>query len=145
MFYVILNNAAYYVQGWLDGKQDILGNLNIVYTYHEHIGSAGTTANGCYTTPVFHTHADACYSYCSGKLVFDRQAESPQGTPEGHYHCSICNKGFYYGSPYHTGSAAGLTCNDKKLTCSKTTSTIDKYSLGCDKTEDTIESATIIY
>ena len=124
----------------MDGKQDSVSNLNIIYTYHEHEGISDTTANGCYTTPVYHSHESSCYVTCTGTMV--RVDSYKAGYPETTFYVLKCNK---CGAEDTGTSKNDKPCYIKTTNCGKNTNTLDHYSLGCGKTEDTIESATIIY
>lgn len=145
----VLYNAAYYAQGWVDGKQDSMDNLNIVYTYHVHEGSAGVTANGCYTTPIYHSHISTCYS--EEKTCYatpsERYIDGRTWIGYDHSACGASWDGVDWkdGSSGYNSSYNAYSHTYKNLICNKTNSTIDDYVLGCGKTEDTIESATIIY
>ena len=121
-----------------------MDNLNIVYNYHEHEGSEDSTANGCYTKAVYHSHTSSCYKYCSGVWVYRGKEEDSHGTKQGVYTCSVCGHEYRAGAPYIDGGGAGQSCGQRSLNCSRG-GTIETYKLGCGKTEDTIESATIIY
>lgn len=123
-----------YRQGYTQGVADGLSKVNIQYTYHVHQGTEGTTANGCYTKPVYHTHS-SCYRVCGGH----------QYTISTHssyimVRCESCGAETKEIKDYNS-----FICGQAVLKCGKTTSTVEKYTLGCGKTEDTIESATIIY
>ena len=141
---MIHHNAAYYAQGWIDGKQNFVENLNIQYNYHIHEGTPNIIANGCYKTPVYHSHTTNCYRYCSGVWVFVKRDENEHGVTQDFYRCSNgCSIG-YVGSPYKNGSGSGNPCSNRSLSCSLS-GTIETHTFGCGKTDSTIESAIIIY
>lgn len=105
-----------------------------------HEGSAGATSNGCYTTPVYHSHTTSCYKSCGGSYSITGNGA------EGTYvvKCSRCgNTAYKKVSDWNAGS--GRTHNSQILNCSINTNLPENYVLGCGKTEETIESATIIY
>lgn len=140
------DNAAYYAQGVVDGLAEALDNLEIQYTYHEHTGSEGTTANGCYIMPVIHTHLTNCY--CAGTLYDTGQRqEAIHPTWTAYYivsRCSGCGA-----TPWLMTNGGrdeswklGTTCG--ALICGKT-NTVEGYILGCGKDETTVESVTIKY
>lgn len=134
-----------YREGYTQGVADGLSKVNIQYTYHAHTGNAGTTANGCYTAPVYHTHISSCYSKCGGSVSVIYHDNSNNTYVLS---CSKCgressiDKAIYW---EQTNGDLVSICNQSKLSCKKTTSVIEKYTLGCGKTTETIESATIIY
>ena len=117
-----------------------LENLDIQYTYHVHEGSAGTTANGCYFMPVYHQHIDTCYT-----LIRGYYRVSGNGYGGVWLECDLC------GRKESGGEGSSLKnqrcyngCQENRLTCTRT-GVIERYSLGCGKNENTIESATIIF
>lgn len=144
LFLLILDNAAYYAQGVVDGLAQALDNLEIQYTYHIHEGSEGTTSNGCYTKPITHSHNNACY--CSGYFTHNGTNVKNCSFDNNTIYPIVCsNCGRYeqwYGKDMSRYGAYNV-CG--RFICTKSTSEILKYSLGCGKTEGTIESATIIY
>ena len=97
-----------------------LGNVNIQYNYHTHEGTT-TSGTGCYTTP------NIVNVTCTGWIAdeFDINGGIHIGT------CNRCGR-----TDYTTG---GKICG--RLLGTRQ----DGYKLDCGKTEDTIESATIIY
>ena len=109
-----------YRQGYTQGVADGLSKVNVQYTYHEHIGDK-TNGGGCYTAP------NMVNLYCTG-YIRDEFDEN------GGTHIGTCNK---CGSTQFT--TGGKTCNRLLGT------TQEGYTIGCGKTEETIESATIIY
>lgn len=129
-----------------------LSNLQVSYTYHIHEGNVGTTANGCYTKAVYHTHTgssasgNGCYTNaitCTSTFTYQssyfNQAQNHQVWT---WICNGCGRGVTTWDSSNPG-----VCNYTyySLGCGKSTSTIEKYSLGCGKTTETIDSATIIY
>ena len=108
-----------------------LDNLDVQYTYHVHEGNEGSTANGCYTNAV-HTYESYTYQ-CPGTNTILRTSDGNHAGSAGKYNCdAYCGNFGNYG---------------KKCTATRTGTRIvsTTYSLGCGKTEDTIESVTIIY
>ena len=116
--------------------QQTLNNLEVQYTYHVHEGSSGDTANGCYTTPEYHTHTDSCYETITG-----RWSKTSDYTGAVYVKCTRCGAKGTAGM----GLEGTVHCSGKSLTCKIDTTIIIAYTLGCGKTEDTIESATIIF
>lgn len=141
------NNAAYYASGVVDGLAQALDNLEVQYTYHIHEGSEGTTANGCYITPVYHSHVSSCYSSHTSSWM--HTGEHVQTGTEGQwacqYQCSICGQRYSQNNNQGSHSTKPPTKTHSTLICTKSTSTIDNYTLGCGKNEGDIESAIIIY
>ena len=113
----IPDNAAYYAQGVVDGLVENLDNLEVQYTYHVHSGDT-INGGGCYSTP------NMVNVYCNTTVH-----DSSNGTET----CDRCGK-FYSGQVGFT-----ITCNNV------IGQTQDGYILGCGKSEETVESATIIY
>ena len=123
----------------MDGLAQALNNLNIVYTYHEHEGSEGASPNGCYTKVVQHGHVDSCYTQCTGTHKY------------GGYNYTENNGTIYYVKPCNVcgkddrgTNTSDVKCTNKTLSCNIDSSILN-YELGCGKTEDTIESVTIVY
>ena len=114
--------------------QQVLDNLDVQYTYHVHEGSAGTTANGCYTLPVYHAHSNSCYKTCGGKQTIVSSNSSYMKVK-----CTSCGDTSNEDPDYDV-----FICGVTTLICNKA-GTISSYKLGCGKTIETIESATIIY
>lgn len=111
-------------------------NIDIQYTYHEHQGEPSING-GCYTTPVYHSHVSNCYSKCTGTLY----SLNNTGT-ETQWRCPKCDwKGYRSNS---SGTKYGDPCPTSVISCSLT-GTIIAYDIGCGKTTDTVESATIIF
>ena len=131
-----------YNEGYAQGISDGLSKANIQYVYHIHEGNAGSFANGCYTKEVYHRHISGCYGICNGtiKVGYTGWDEGLQVTFYYQY-CQSC------GADYtSTSNKNGGTCTNSVPKCGKsTTTTIDGYTIGCGKTTDTIESATIIF
>ena len=111
------DNDYYYNLGYLDGKADI-PNASIEYEYHVHTGSNGS---GCYT-----------YRRTCGASILN-DCEDPDGN--GGY---IFTGDNYYctGSPSH-----GYGSSNPGSRCPAFLG----WSLGCGKTESTIEKAIIVF
>ena len=132
---------------------EALDNLDIQYTYHVHKGSAGTSANGCYTKAQYHAHVSSCYTAATGSIYADPNyyPTDSSGNYLWGYYCNTCGTlvgkfGVWEGASFNQGVSSGThNCGYTVVSCGKTTSTITGYTLGCGKTEQTIEGATIIY
>lgn len=135
----------------MDGMQQALDNLEVSYTYHEHEGSEGSTANGCYTQAVYHSHLSTCYQAATGSLYWENHYRDDQGNWCNRYYCNTCGaftgqQGVSNGSGFKSGQLEGIhQCGYTIAVCGKSTDTIESYTLGCGKTDETIESVTIIY
>lgn len=99
---------------------------------HEGSSASGT---GCYTTPVYHKHVNACYKTqeCPGTF----QSISGSGNNWTGINCSYCGISIY--NKVSIANLAGV------LSCGKSNNTIVGYSAGCGKTESTIETAEIVF
>lgn len=145
---------------------EALDNLQVQYTYHVHTGSAGTTANGCYTKPSYHVHTgnSSTYGGCYTTVVSDNPTLGNHNTTGGYNMngggsmecCVLCGATLTFGDANfntHYTEAFGKGCPKNIVkhnytygpSCGKTTNTVEGYVLGCGKTTDTIESATIIF
>ena len=126
------------------GQQNIYDNLQVQYTYHVHDGD-GTSESECYSA-VYHTHSSSCYRTCTGSKIATAEGTESGSGYKGPYKCNSCGiTGTDYGSyKQFVGQNFG-TCGRSILKCSISTSTISGYEVSCGKTEETIESATIIY
>ena len=116
--------------GYINGLSKI-ENSDIKYTYHTHSGDPNT-GGGCYV-PKYHQHTSSCYktvSACSGWTKW---------SSDGWQTCRTCGYRVY--APDASG---GIACGrtTSQLVCTHGNDIIG-YILGCRKTEDTIESATI--
>ena len=131
LYSYILDNAAYYAAGFVAGQQNIYDNLEVQYTYHVHEGSESATANGCYTNPV-HTYETYTYQ-CPGYNTILRTSDGNHPGSAGKYNCDAY--------------CANFGKKDEKCQAIRTGTRIAStiYELGCGKTEETIESATIIF
>lgn len=148
----------------VDGLNQALDNLDVQYTYHVHEGSAGTTANGCYTKATYHVHTGSsssgggCYtkstsSTTCGRSLYKYQPDAYTSPSTWNVACSSCGEGYTSGTASYCEQYIAskpkctktISTSTVTLTCGMTTSTITGYVLGCGKTTDTIESATIIY
>lgn len=137
-------NSASYSQGFVDGQQNAAGNLNIEYTYHVHQGSEGSTANGCYTKAVYHSHGSNCY--CNGQYTYNGVYVGNCSLQDDKIYPITCNKCGQYQQWYGRDMGRyGAYSPCGAFICSKSTTTPISYTLGCGKTEETIESAKIIY
>ena len=148
-------------------KETIKGPITVIQKYHTHTGSEGTVVDGCYTKPVKHKHNSACdavctirvYSskslgsgcYCCGKSAtrteysFSHGSCGAAGGAVGVSVCGSCgtygwNENGFAGSP-----SVGYTEKHTYRACGKNTNTIEKYDLGCGKTEETKEGYVITY
>ena len=106
-----------YNEGYTKGVADALGKVNIVYSYHSHAGSA-SQVGGCYGNL---TGTRPVYCGCE-HYVYDKDEN-------GHTRCANCHH-----------NHGGDTCDAVRSYTSYT-----YIGLVCGKTEQTIESATIIY
>ena len=104
-----------YNEGYSRGVTEALGNLNVVYTYHTHEGD--------------NTQVGGCYGNLTGiKPVLCGCTSYVYANDNGHPYCANC----YHN---HDGKCQG--------TVSYTQYTY--IGLNCGKTEETIESVTIVY
>lgn len=134
------DNAIYleqgYREGYTKGIADGLSKVKVQYVYHVHTGNAAE-GGGCYTSPIYHTHSGACYvegehnSSCPSHIAFHPYDCGSVHDWDGDGHG--CD-GFIL---YDCGGHSVLSCS--------LGNTILGYSLGCGKTEETIETATIFY
>lgn len=106
-----------YNEGYSKGVADALGKVNIVYSYHSHTGNS-SQVGACYGNL---TGTRPVYCGCE-HYVYDKDEN-------GHTRCANC---------YH--NHGGDKCNAVRSYTSYT-----YIGLVCGKTEQTIESATIIY
>ena len=137
-----------------------LDNLDVQYTYHVHEGSASTTANGCYTKENYET----CNVTSSSKYLGKSQSENgyygfsgTRCTNGNHYYVTEITYNHSFCGNTHIIYSAECSCasdgwtphyQSRVVTAGGGTSShsiFTGYDVGCGKTEDTIESATIIY
>ena len=134
----ILYNAAYYAQGVIDGLAQIMDNLNIQYTYHTHIGDTNIGGECYMKNP--HTHS----TYCYPAVNCNRKSSEHPDKPGWWYFLGNCSNGHQVTilELGYLGGGIGY-CSRCSFICGIDTS--DTYVTSCGKTEETIESATIIY
>lgn len=113
---------------------EVLDNLNVQYTYHVHEGD-GTSATGCYVA-VYHEHASGCYTTVNYRYDIGADESGVFAI------CPNCGNKQMVAAD---GEKCYKGCTYKSLVCGKATTTIEKYALGCGKTEETVESVTITY
>ena len=106
-----------YKEGYTQGVADALGKANIVYSYHSHVGDS-SSVGGCYGNL---TGTRPVYCGCNS-YIYDKDEN-------GHSRCANC---------YH--NHGGDKCDAVSSYTSYT-----YVGLVCGKTEQTIESATIVY
>ncbi len=133
------DNASHYSQGWIDGQKNAIQNLNITYTYHTHEGEAAA-GTGCYTVPVYHSHINTCLGTTTNSCgcTTDRGWHEVPNNGSPYPACDHC------GHFYHQSSPCGFGTTTSYYKCGLDQA-IEGYSLGCGKTEQTIETATIKY
>lgn len=109
-----------YNEGYTKGVADALGKANIVYTYHKHTGNSHNVG-GCYGTLTGVKYRECgCTSY-----AYKDDYPGYEGIPG----CAYC----FHNHP-------GVVCTAKEA------AGVENYiGLVCNKTEQTIESATIVY
>ena len=156
-----LNTSSYYDQGYADGLKAAgnsiaTGKAHIEYQYHKHIDANGnvttatqsSTKGGCFTNPVYHKHTNSCYTdsgyNCGPRNKVRGPYKNHSGTDEYQYTCSACGRDWYM---CDGGSASGTFhwVGSKVLSCGKTTTTVEYYTLGCSKTTSTIVGGTIVW
>lgn len=133
-----VDNKAYADYWYSKGIADGLSKASVEYVYHEHSGDA-SSGTGCYSKPVYHTHNSGCYSEykcghwdcisnVGGTVVFQC---SGCGQKVTEYNVDTSGGGWGKGSHYSSKLSCGMSNN------------ITGYTLGCGKTEQSIEYATI--
>lgn len=135
-YYRLYTNITYRNLGFTEGLTSAMENIDIQYTYHEHQGESFTNG-GCYTVPVYHSHTNSCYSQCSG-TIYSLNSTATQTQ----WRCNKCGWQAYIDNVHNT--KYGDPCKQNVISCTSG-GTIVSYSLGCGKTTDTVESATIIF
>ncbi len=158
------DNNTYYNKGYADGFNKVMDGISISYKYHEHIDDNGnirtsttiystTPIGGCYVA-AGHTHnkTGTCGMTETGYLHWHgKETDSMSDGTGGHgtywtaSPCTVCG---YQPNDYTTGwtppdehSYTEVHCTPG-YTCGYPTNT---YKIGCGKTVDTIEEATIIF
>lgn len=149
------NNKSYYNLGYLDGFNKVMDSATIEYQYHKHIDADGnpitasTTASisgGCLTSGS-HVHENGCMSTCTvtATCTNSYQGESGNWCNTFEYKHSSCGQGTTSGSSWQPYSRKGQTFTDTHTYYSCNNLPINTYSVGCGKTENSIDSATIIF
>ena len=122
------DNEYYYNLGYMDAKAET-PNASISYVYHKHDGTS-STGGACYA-PIYHSHTMDCYGG-------NNNCKNATQISAGQYRCN-CDGGRFSGT-----NAWHMCWDESHLECDKG-GTIIGYSLICGKTEQTIESATIVF
>lgn len=131
------DNYSYYTAGYTDGLNGKLNGISISYVYHQHTGSA-SSGSGCYTKGI-HNHTSSCgIKYGTHHVVNTDHYDGGNVYRE----CIYCGMGGYVYDDWHTGDWGTCYSNQVGYSCGSPT---NSYALGCGKTENTIESATIIF
>lgn len=140
------DNQAYYNLGYVDGYAQKLEGLDISYQYHTHKDSKGnvTSANARFDTP------SGCFT--TSNIVYKTESRQCNGTwvSIGINHDEImttiqCNG---CGTVSHRSGCLpiGTNCGTHTGYLHYQVDTGQRYyTLGCGKTENSIESATIVY
>lgn len=134
---------------------------------HTHIGNESENG-GCYTVPVYHTHTETCNGTCVQTVYSSRNLagqgcyvgndggsrteysynHSACGAPNGTFAVSFCSTHGTYGwaeNGWPGSPTVGATDTHTYLTCGKTSTSIDKYDLGCNLQENQVISYTVSY
>lgn len=114
------DNVRSYEQGWQDGREDMIANLELQYTYHIHTGNP-SVAGGCYGN----IQMDKSYS-CTCSSYYEFPSTPEWTNPDKR--CGNCAHGPHDGI---CGRYVSKTENAIGLICGKTT--------------DTIEDVTVVY
>lgn len=131
------DNNSYYKQGYIDGFNKELDGISINYIYHSHSGNSNTKG-GCYTKAI-HNHTESCSKeYGTHHVVFTEHYDGARV----YMKCTYCGLGGYYSDGWDIGDWGTCEKNIKRYTCG---SPAQSYGLGCGKTENSIESATIVF
>ena len=130
-----------------NAKETITQAINVTQINHVHTGNSSTNG-GCYTTPVYHAHTDACYKTVTtyDPHFFNRCWGYNADTNEEHWSCAYCNADWcgdatahdesFYADPWNTGGCPQRAHQSKKLSCGKTDQTVESYALSCTKVAD---------
>ena len=118
------DNAAYYAQGVVDGLAQALDNLQVSYQYHVHQGD-GTIVDGCYGN-LTKTERVQCGLKCTDTSWEDGGRQ---------YIAATCSNGHFNDYQSYIGKACPQMMNK----------TVNYIGPVCGKTEETVESVTIIY
>ena len=131
-------------------KETVKGPISVNIYYHKHVGDADS-GGGCYITPVYHSHTYCSYTQSNGTCTLSADSHRYNAHDgNGDYYCAYCPYGcdrIYAGRSYPCTITHSCPYLPKvtNYTCGKTTDIVEIYSLGCGKTEETIESVTIVY
>ena len=147
------DNNSYYTQGWADGFNKLMNGISINYKYHQHSDGNGNISTntviyslvnpgGCYKANG-HTHnkTGTCSYYDNPVVYCGTACGWTNHDDSGIHNTWQCSNG-------HNRPESESVCQqvisggDRVYTCGRL---INTYILGCGKTENTIESATIIF
>lgn len=128
--------------------KETIKQIGIAEEYHKHTGSS-SSGGGCYSNGS-HQHVSGCTKTCTvtGKCT----SETPSPTVSGkgahtyEYRHSSCGKGIEYGSDVATNlGRLGQTWTSTHTYTGCGNKPINKYTLGCGKTETTLDYYKITY
>lgn len=163
------DNTTAYNKGYTDGMKDAMNNYNIQYTYHSHTGN-NSSGGGCYFIENIHKHANDCYTITTTVKTVNSYNVRDSGKK---YDCcngaavtwavfynivekdadnNVLNSYKQEGTIIGCGTCVGTkanqgvgTTNNNVLNCSIPEGVLLGYELGCGKTEETIETATVVF
>lgn len=147
------DNNSYYTRGFVEGQAVALDALDVQYTYHVHVDNDGNKITsdsilieygGCATNG-FHKHTDSCYKECKvTKRVSHTTAPGVDGNTSTVYHMVEEHSGCGQATTIYSSMSNETTSyTHQYTTCGNTP--INAYKIGCGKTEESIESATIVF
>lgn len=126
------DNAAFYAKGYADGVASIGDNVNIEYTYHQHTDECyEEQALTCYTSIVF---GSAYNKHCAGcqKEMKEEETRIFRKYTIRHSSCGAADREREY-CTFHAEPPSSSTHTYQATVCI------------CGKTEETVESAHIIF
>ena len=148
---------------------------SIKYDYHYHTAGNGqangnnvvpvSLRGGCFTTPVYHRHSEACYTtkniyiYSTTKDVklLHHVKDYHDGTPVFAYKCEYCGEHFEDTHARHREEASSLEGvkerggrveeirTQRVLGCNKTETTIEGYAPSCGYVHGQVVSAHVVF
>ena len=144
------DNDTYFDQGYAEGMAYATNNTEISYTYHKHVDNDGNEQNssyqangrgGCFTTEniVYTTTTGTCggwIGYSHTSQIYDDVAN--KWVNWKFYRCTRC--GQEYAEDHVPPSSSCTKTVNKRVDSGKR-----YYTVGCGKTESSIESATITF
>ena len=148
-----VDNQSYYDKGYAQGYKDAQEGVDVEYTYHTHKDASGSirddsyqssVSGGCFTKPAEALTYETCYHLCGhSEPSYEGSTGNFQNVYRSYFGAgsmSQCTKGSYM-----DWTAENYEGRFQTHQIATGTSFLGYYTVGCGKSESSIESATITF